>query len=43
MFDTLNRAASKQQVIVLTCRSRTFATLGGRTVSLVEGKPASGS
>ncbi len=30
MFDALNRAGQKQQVIVLTCRTRAFATLGGR-------------
>jgi DNA repair exonuclease SbcCD ATPase subunit len=30
MFDALNRAGRRQQVIILTCRTRTFATLGGR-------------
>jgi hypothetical protein len=34
MFDALNRAASKQQVIVLTCRLRAFAKLGGRQLSI---------
>lgn len=34
MFDALNRAGSHQQVIVLTCRSRTFATLGGHALRL---------
>ena len=34
MFDALNRAASKQQVIVLTCRLRAFSTLGGRQLSI---------
>eukprot|EP01037_Dinobryon_pediforme_P017984 gene17984-18220_t len=30
MFDALTRAGQKQQVIVLTCRTRAFAALGGR-------------
>lgn len=34
MFDALNRAGRYQQVIVLTCRSRTFATLGGNALRL---------
>jgi len=34
MFDALNRAASKQQVVVLTCRLRAFAKLGGRQLSI---------
>ena len=34
MFDALNRAASKQQVIVLTCRLRAFSKLGGRQLSI---------
>lgn len=34
MFDALNRAGTKQQVIVLTCRSRAFALLGGRRLSI---------
>jgi len=34
MFDALNRAASKQQVIVLTCRLRAFSKLGGRPLSI---------
>jgi len=34
MFDALNRAGLKQQVIVLTCRTRAFALLGGRQVSI---------
>lgn len=34
MFDALNRAAGKQQVIVLTCRLRAFAKLGGRQLSI---------
>lgn len=35
MFDALKRAGEKQQVIVLTCRTRTFSTLGGRQLSIV--------
>ncbi len=34
MFDALSRAGQRQQVIVLTCRMRTFATLGGRQLSI---------
>lgn len=34
MFDALNRAASRQQVIVLTCRTRGFRTLGGRMLTI---------
>ncbi|MEO8927588.1 MAG: hypothetical protein ABI306_10550 [Caulobacteraceae bacterium] len=34
MFDALNRAGQRQQVIVLTCRMRAFAGLGGRQLSL---------
>jgi hypothetical protein len=32
MFDALIRAGKRQQVIVLTCRLRTFAPLGGHTL-----------
>lgn len=32
MFDALSRAGRRQQVIVLTCRLRTFAPLGGHTL-----------
>lgn len=32
MFDALSRAGRHQQVIVLTCRLRTFAPLGGHTL-----------
>jgi len=32
MFDALIRAGKHQQVIVLTCRLRTFAPLGGHTL-----------
>jgi len=35
MFDALNRAGMNQQLIVLTCRTRTFSRLGGRQLSLV--------
>lgn len=38
MFDALNRAGQKQQVIVLTCRTRTFMALGGRQLSIVSKK-----
>jgi len=34
MFDALNRAARRQQVIVLTCRTRGFRTLGGRMLAI---------
>jgi len=34
MFDALNRAGQKQQVIVLTCRTRAFAVLGGRQLAI---------
>ncbi|MGZ6000106.1 MAG: ATP-binding protein [Rhizomicrobium sp.] len=36
MFDALSRAGKKQQIIVLTCRLRSFGPLGGRTLRLVE-------
>ena len=32
MFDALSRAGSHQQIIVLTCRLRTFGPLGGHTL-----------
>ena len=35
MFDALNRAGKSQQVIVLTCRARSFASLGGRQLQIV--------
>lgn len=35
MFDAINRAGRNQQVIVLTCRSRSFASLGGRQLQIV--------
>jgi hypothetical protein len=34
MFDALSRAGKHQQIIVLTCRLRTFAPLGGHTLSV---------
>ena len=34
MFDALNRAAQRQQVIVLTCRTRSSRTLGGRSLRI---------
>ena len=35
MFDAINRAGKRQQVIVLTCRARSFASLGGRQLQIV--------
>jgi uncharacterized protein YhaN len=32
MFDALSRAGKQQQIVVLTCRLRTFAALGGNTL-----------
>jgi len=32
MFDALSRAGKHQQIIVLTCRLRTFSPLGGHTL-----------
>ena len=34
MFNALTRAGKNQQVIVFTCRTRTFETLGGRPLSI---------
>ncbi|HTT84135.1 MAG TPA: AAA family ATPase [Rhizomicrobium sp.] len=34
MFDAVSRAGKRQQVIILTCRLRTFAPLGGHTLRL---------
>jgi hypothetical protein len=34
MFDVLIQAAEKQQVIVLTCRSRAFQSCGGRPLAI---------
>jgi uncharacterized protein YhaN len=34
MFDALSRAGKSQQVVILTCRLRTFAPLGGHTLHL---------
>ncbi|NVO13466.1 MAG: AAA family ATPase [Rhodoplanes sp.] len=34
MFDVLTQAAEKQQVIVLTCRSRAFVSCGGRLLTI---------
>ena len=34
MFDALSRAGKYQQIIVLTCRLRSFGPLGGRTLRL---------
>jgi DNA repair exonuclease SbcCD ATPase subunit len=35
MFDAINRAGRRQQVIVLTCRARSFASLGGRQLQIL--------
>lgn len=35
MFDAINRAGRNQQVIVLTCRSRSFASLGGKQLQII--------
>jgi uncharacterized protein YhaN len=35
MFDAINRAGRNQQVIVFTCRARSFASLGGRQLQIV--------
>lgn len=37
MFQALHRAGENQQVIVLTCRERTFAQLEGHRLSIVSG------
>jgi hypothetical protein len=34
MFDALARSAEHQQVIVLTCRTRAFAAIGGRLLQI---------
>jgi uncharacterized protein YhaN len=34
MFDALSRAGKHQQIIVLTCRLRSFAPLGGHKLQL---------
>jgi len=35
MFDAISRAGRNQQVIVLTCRARSFASLGGQQLQIV--------
>lgn len=35
MFDAINRAGRNQQVIVLTCRARSFTSLGGQQLQIV--------
>ena len=46
MFDALSRAGKHQQIIVLTCRLRSFGPLGGHTLrvrtALREDDPAAG-
>ncbi|MDB5572299.1 MAG: hypothetical protein JWN93_3482 [Hyphomicrobiales bacterium] len=34
MFDALNRAAQRQQVIMLTCRTKSFNSLGGKALAI---------
>lgn len=34
MFDALNRAGKNQQIIIMTCRTRTFSSLGGNIVEI---------
>jgi energy-coupling factor transporter ATP-binding protein EcfA2 len=34
MFDALSRAGQNQQIVVLTCRTRAFEQLGGRSVRI---------
>ena len=36
MFDAISRAGRKQQVIVFTCRARSFASLGGNALRIVQ-------
>ncbi len=43
MFNALNRAGQRQQVIVLTCRMRTFEALSGRQLSIVPNTGAGGA
>jgi uncharacterized protein YhaN len=35
MFDAINRAGRNQQVIVFTCRARSFVSLGGRQLEII--------
>jgi uncharacterized protein YhaN len=42
MFDALSRAGKNQQIIVLTCRLRSFGPLGGHTLRIQAG-PAAGA
>jgi DNA repair exonuclease SbcCD ATPase subunit len=41
MFDAINRAGRRQQVIVLTCRARSFASLGGRQLQILHNEKKS--
>ena len=42
MFDALSRAGQQQQIIVLTCRTRAFEQLGGRSIKIdTTGAPTS--
>lgn len=38
MFDALNRAGKNQQIIILTCRTRTFSTLGGHLLQIQDNR-----
>jgi len=40
MFDALSRAGKNQQIIVLTCRLRSFGPLGGHLLRLQAGTRA---
>ncbi len=42
MFDALARAAENQQVIILTCRSRAFAPIGGTLLRIEPGEREAG-
>jgi hypothetical protein len=40
MFDALSRAGKNQQIIVLTCRLRSFEPLGGHALRIQAGPAA---
>jgi hypothetical protein len=40
MFEALKLAAESHQVLVLTCRERTFASLGGNRVAVTAWRPS---
>ena len=39
MFEALALAARSHQVLVLTCRERTFASLGGNRIAIADWRP----